>query len=45
MVGAYVTPELKERVQAAAARRGMSVADYIRFIVEENTKGIKNAKD
>jgi Ribbon-helix-helix protein, copG family. len=38
MVGAYVTPELKNRVKEAAARRGMSVADYIRWIIDENTK-------
>jgi predicted DNA binding CopG/RHH family protein len=41
MVGAYVTPELKERVKRAAAARGMSVADYIRWIVAENTKETK----
>lgn len=44
MVGAYVTPELKKRVQAAAKRRGLSVADYIRLVVEENTKGERHEK-
>lgn len=39
MIGAYVTPELKARVLAAARSRNMTVADYVRWIIEVNTKG------
>ena len=33
MVGAYVTPEVKDRALAEAKKRGMTLADYIRFLL------------
>ena len=38
LVGAYVTPELKERIVKAAYDRGLTVADYVRSIIKENTE-------
>lgn len=45
MVGAYVTPLVKARVKAAADKRGLTIADYVRWLVDENTKGEDHEKD
>jgi predicted DNA-binding protein len=34
-----VSPELKARIVAEAKHNGKTLADYIRWVVEENTKG------
>jgi hypothetical protein len=39
LVGAYVTEELKEKIVSAAEYKGLTVADYIRWIIKENTEG------
>jgi len=44
LVGAYVTPELKARVVAEAKRRKMTLADYIRWVVDSQTNGDPNGK-
>jgi hypothetical protein len=38
LVGAYVTPELKEKIVKAAEYNGLTVADYVRMIIKENTE-------
>ncbi len=38
LVGAYVTPELKEKIVKAAEHNGLTVADYVRMIIKENTE-------
>jgi len=37
LVGAYVTPELKQQIKDAAKREGITMADYIRKAVYEHT--------
>jgi len=37
MVGARVDPELHQRVRIAAARNDMSMADYIRNMLDRET--------
>lgn len=44
LIGAYVSPELKARIVAEAKRKGTTLADYIRWVVEENTKGDDHAE-
>lgn len=49
MVGAYVTPEVKARAKAEAEKRGMTLADYIRYLLgatpgEENKKNPNGEK-
>lgn len=34
MVGAYVSPEVKARAQARAKELGMTLADYIRYLLD-----------
>ena len=38
MVGAYVTPEVKARAKARAQELGMTLADYIRYLLDEMSK-------
>lgn len=42
MVGAYVTPALKSKAMKEAKARGMSVADYVRYLLENSNS--KEAK-
>jgi hypothetical protein len=37
LVGAYVTRELKAKIVEEAHRKGMTLADYIRWVVQQNT--------
>lgn len=38
LVGAYVTQELKDKIVQAAECKGLTVADYVRWIIKENTE-------
>ena len=48
MVGAYVTPEVKARAKAEAKKLGMTLADYIRYLLGttpgEETKQTPNGE-
>ena len=45
MVGAYVTPEVKSKAAAAAKARGMTVADYVRYLLENSDSKSAPKKD